>query len=70
MSPENRQLVPGKSSAEIRADRSDAERELFRRIDDYMVSEKAWRRKELSLDMLAESQLRAFALSIGFRKAV
>lgn len=49
-----RPFLPGKSSAEIRTDRSDAERELFRRIDDYMVSEKAWRRKELSLDMLAE----------------
>lgn len=50
----SRPFIPGQSGDSLKTDRADAEKELFGRIDEYMVAEKAWRRKDLSLDVLAE----------------
>lgn len=50
----SRPLVGSQSGNSLKTGRTDAEKELFARIEDYMVTEKAWRRKDLSLDILAE----------------
>lgn len=50
----SRSFVPGQAKAEEKTDRLDYEKELFKKIDSYMVQEKAWRKKNMSLDTLAE----------------
>lgn len=50
----SRPLVRSQSVDGLKTDRTDAEKELFARIEDYMVTEKAWRRKDLSLDTMAD----------------